>query len=61
MKIVLFNTGRVGAQIKDNSVIDLNYSYAAWLHSKKETRPYEKADLYLPSKILLFIEEGQKR
>ena len=59
MKIVVFNTGRVGALQGDDSVIDLNYGYASWLNSKKEIRPYERADLYVPSKLLSFVEEGQ--
>jgi acylpyruvate hydrolase len=58
MKLVLFNTGRVGSLLPDESVIDLNYGYAAMAYSKNITRPYEKADLYVPSDMLSFIEEG---
>ena len=59
MKIVVFNTGRVGALLADESVIDLNYGYATWLHSNNEVRPYERADLCVPSNLLAFIEEGK--
>jgi acylpyruvate hydrolase len=59
VKIVVFNTGRVGALQGDDSVIDLNYGYASWLNSRKEKRPYERADLCVPSNLLSFIEEGK--
>ena len=59
MKLVVFNTGRVGALLPDESIIDLNYGYAAMMHSKNETRPYKKADLYVPSTMLEFIDEGK--
>lgn len=59
MKLVVFNTGRVGALLDNDSVIDLNLGYASWLHEKGEVRPYERADLLVPSNMLSFIEEGQ--
>jgi acylpyruvate hydrolase len=59
MKLVVFNTGRVGALLDDGSVIDLNYGYASWLHEKGEVRPYERAGLLVPSNMLSFIEEGK--
>ena len=59
MKLVIFNTGRVGALLDDRSVIDLNYAYTSFLHQKDEVRPYERAALLLPSNMLSFIEEGQ--
>ena len=59
MKLVVFNTGRVGALLDDGSVIDLNLGYASWLHEQGEVRPYERADLLVPSNMLSFIEEGQ--
>lgn len=59
MKIVVYNTGRVGALLVDDSVIDLNLGYASFLHSKKVKRFYERADLFVPSNLLSFIEEGE--
>jgi acylpyruvate hydrolase len=59
MKLVVFNTGRVGALLPNESVIDLNRGYAAMADSTNVTRPYEKADLYVPSNMLSFIKEGK--
>jgi acylpyruvate hydrolase len=58
MKLVVFNTGRVGALLPDESVVDLNCGYAAMVYSENETRAYERADLCVPSDLLSFIEEG---
>lgn len=58
MKLVRFNTGRLGALQEDGSVIDLNYAYAAYKKSKGVPNVYQKADANVPSDLLTFIKEG---
>jgi len=60
MKLVVFNTGRLGALQEDGSVIDLNHAYAAHLKSLGEPRPQDKADAAVPADLLAFIQEGKK-
>ena len=60
MKLVIFNTGRLGALQEDGSVIDLNLAYAAYMKSQGEARPYAKADIKVPSDLLAFIQEGKR-
>ena len=59
MKLVKYNTGRLGALMDDGSVIDLNHAYAAYKKSKGSQRPYAKADDKVPSCLLAFIKEGE--
>lgn len=58
MKLVKYNEGRLGALMEDMSVIDLNYAYAAYKHSKGAANPQRKADAKVPSCLLAFIKEG---
>ena len=58
MKLVVFDTMRLGALVEDNTIIDLNYAYAALLQSDDVARPYEYADARVPTNLLNFIEEG---
>lgn len=60
MKLVVYNIGRVGSLQDDESIIDLNFGYAAMLKAEKHLRPYATADLFVPSKLLEFIEMGDK-
>src|SRR4030042_559646 len=60
MKLVVFNTGRLGALQEDGSVIDLTHAYAARLKSRGEPRPQAKADAAVPADLLAFIKEGKK-
>ncbi|MCJ7732765.1 fumarylacetoacetate hydrolase family protein [Candidatus Bathyarchaeota archaeon] len=58
MKLVKYNEGRLGALMDDESVIDLNYAYVAYKHSKGAANPQRKADAKVPSCLLAFIKEG---
>lgn len=58
LKLVKFNEGRLGAFVEDESVIDLNYSFAAYNNSKGETDPQGIADAEVPTCLLAFIKEG---
>lgn len=60
MKLVKYNEGRLGALNEDNSVIDLNYAYAAYKASKGAANPLRKADAKVPSCLLAFIKEGDE-
>ena len=60
MKLVIYNTGRLGALQEDRSVIDLNHAYAAYLKSRGDPRPQAKADATVPADLLAFIQEGKK-
>jgi len=60
MKLVLFNSGRLGALLEDGSVVDLNSAYASLLESKGETDPGSKADIVVPCDMLAFIEKGEE-
>jgi acylpyruvate hydrolase len=60
MKLVLFNSGRLGALLDDGSVVDLNSAYASLLESKGESDPGSKADSIIPHDMLAFIEEGEE-
>ncbi len=44
--------------MEDESVIDLNYAYAAYKHSKSGANPQRKADAKVPSCLHAFIKEG---
>ena len=57
MKLVKYNEGRLGALV-DDSVIDLNYAFAAYKKSKGASNPQRKADSKVPSCLLAFINEG---
>lgn len=59
MKLVVFNTGRLGALQQDGSVIDLNHAYAALKKSEGVSRAYAKADADVPDDLLSFIKEGK--
>ena len=59
MRLVVFGPRkRLGAQLEDGSVVDLNHAYAALLESKGEARACVKAEVEVPSCLLSFIEEG---
>jgi len=60
MKLVLFNSGRLGALLDDGSVVDLNSAYASLLESKGESDPGSKADSIIPHDMLAFIEKGEE-
>ncbi len=60
MKLVKYNEGRLGALVDDNSVVDLNYAYAAYKAAKGVANPQRKADAKVPSCLLAFIKEGDK-
>jgi acylpyruvate hydrolase len=60
MKLVLFNSGRLGALLDNGSVVDLNSAYASLLESKGETDPAAKADSKVPCDMLAFIEKGEE-
>ncbi len=58
MKLVKYNEGRLGALMDDESIVDLNYTYAAYKQSKGAANPQRKADAKVPSCLLAFIKEG---
>jgi acylpyruvate hydrolase len=60
MRLVLFNSGRLGALLKSGSVVDLNSAYAAFLESKGVADPIAQAHSMVPCDMLAFIEEGEK-
>jgi len=59
MKLIKFNADRVGALQEDDSVIDLNYAYAAYAKGKGVARPQALADAKVPSNLHAFILEGK--
>jgi acylpyruvate hydrolase len=46
--------------MEDKSIIDLNFAFAAYKHSKGAANPQRKADAKVPSCLLAFIKEGDK-
>jgi 2-keto-4-pentenoate hydratase/2-oxohepta-3-ene-1,7-dioic acid hydratase in catechol pathway len=60
LKLVKYNEGRLGALLDDESIVDLNYAYAAYCQSEDEPNPQRKADSKVPSCLLAFIKEGDK-
>jgi acylpyruvate hydrolase len=58
MKLVKFNTGRLGALQDDGSVVDLNHAYAAYSEHEGAKRPYAVADAAVPACLHDFILEG---
>jgi acylpyruvate hydrolase len=58
LKLVKYNEGRLGALVRDESVIDLNYSYAAYKKSEGANNPHRIADTKVPSCLLAFIKKG---
>ncbi len=59
MKLVIFDAGRLGALLEDESVIDLNLARAAFLANEGVDKPYDQASIEVPSNLLSFIEEGE--
>lgn len=59
MRLVVFNSGRLGCLLEDGSIVDLNLAYAARLSLRGVSRPYAHAYSTLPPKLLDFIEEGE--
>jgi len=60
MKLVVFNSGRLGALLGNGSVVDLNSAYASMLESKGRTDPVSEASLKVPSDLLAFIEKCEE-
>ncbi len=60
MRLVVFNEGRLGCQIEDGTIVDLNLAYASLLHHRGVVRPYIHAEAELPSNLQAFIEEGSE-
>ena len=60
MKLVMFNTDRLGALQEDESVVDLNFAYAAYKMNEGIPRPYIKANANVPSDLMAFIKEGKE-
>jgi acylpyruvate hydrolase len=60
MKLVMFNTDRLGALQEDESVVELNFAYAAYKMNEGITRPYIKANADVPSDLMAFIKEGKE-
>jgi 2-keto-4-pentenoate hydratase/2-oxohepta-3-ene-1,7-dioic acid hydratase in catechol pathway len=59
MKLVVFNSKRLGALLEDGSVVDLNSAYSALLARRGVNRPHAHACSTVPPNILAFIEEGE--
>ena len=61
MKIVCFgHPPRIGALADGDRVIDLNLAYAAYAAQEElDSRPYAKADAFLPSNLAEFLTAGQ--
>jgi 2-keto-4-pentenoate hydratase/2-oxohepta-3-ene-1,7-dioic acid hydratase in catechol pathway len=60
MKLVMFNSGRLGALLEGGSVVDLNSAYAAYLEIKGVADPIAQAESKVPSDMLAFIEKGEE-
>lgn len=63
MKLITFTTeghSRIGALVKGEQVVDLNYAYQAKLESEGKYRNNEIAKAYVPSKMVAFLEGGQE-
>jgi len=58
LKLVVFGNNTLGAWTKTGQIIDLNVTYASYLHSKGEGRPYAHASALLPKNLQSFLEEG---
>jgi len=58
MKLLVFNSNRLGCLLEEGVVIDLNLSYAGYLRKKGVTRYHAHANSTLPCNLLSFIEEG---
>ncbi len=59
MKLVVFDSSRLGALLEDGSIVDLNLARAALLSKSGIGRPYAHACIEVPSGLLAFIEEGE--
>ena len=60
MKLVVFNSGKLGALQSDGSVVELNSAYASMLKSKGASDPASEADLKIPNNLLEFIKKGEE-
>ncbi len=60
MKLVVFNSDRLGCLLEDGSIVDLNLAYAAELSWRGASRPYAHAYSLLPPRLSEFIEEGER-
>lgn len=60
MKLVVFNSDRLGCLLEDGSIVDLNLAYAAELSWRGVSRPYAHAYSLLPPRLSEFIEEGER-
>jgi acylpyruvate hydrolase len=61
MKIVVFGPFKRTGALHDESVVDLSYAYAKYLHERKdEPNPLEMADVVVPSDLALLIEGGPR-
>lgn len=58
MKLVVFNSNRLGAILREGEIMDLNLAYAAYLSGKSVNRPYAHAHAALPPELQAFLEEG---
>jgi len=58
LKLVVFGPNKLGAILAEGDILDLNLAYAAYLSTKKVSRPYAHANAVLPSDLQCFLEEG---
>ncbi|MGQ9679503.1 MAG: fumarylacetoacetate hydrolase family protein [Candidatus Bathyarchaeia archaeon] len=58
MKLLVFNSNRLGCLLEDETVVDLNLAYLRYLQGKGVSRPHAHANSILPCDLLSFIEEG---
>lgn len=59
MRLVVYGPHRLGCQLENGSIIDLNLAYTAKLAQESTPRPYARACAILPADLQSFIEEGR--
>lgn len=63
MKLCTFKVGkerRVGVQVAENQILDVNYAYAAYLATKGNQNPTRFADAIVPADMIGLIESGDE-
>ncbi|MFB0543480.1 MAG: fumarylacetoacetate hydrolase family protein [Candidatus Bathyarchaeia archaeon] len=58
MKLVVFDSKKLGAVLGGGEIVDLNLAYATYLSRRGVNRPYAHAHATLPPTLQSFLEEG---
>lgn len=63
MKLVTFtrqDETRIGAVVKENKIVDLNYAFQALLKEQGKIRYKEISEAYIPADMIGFLQGGEE-